>query len=256
MVARNKLQTTPPFPVEQALNSLTRLQVPPGLEWEVVVINNNSPDGTTAVLESFVSKLPLRHFLETNQGIAFARNRAAREAGGDVVLWTDDDIQVKPNWLARYASEIASHSDCGFFGGPVELLFEGNPPQWLLDGLDSVGGALGQVKIPGYLAIGEGPELPFNCNMAVRREHHLSMPYDTRYGRKAGSLVSGEETVFMRELLARGIKGRWSAPHGAPRASNDRSFTKSAHRRRARAGHALSHPQQTRVRRDTTLVVA
>src|SRR5438067_9854723 len=131
--------------VEQALNSLTRLQVPPGLEWEVVVINNNSPDGTTAVLESFVSKLPLRHFLETNQGIAFARNRAAREARGDVVLWTDDDIQVKPNWLARYASEIASHSDCGFFGGPVELLFEGNPPQWLLDGLDSVGGALGQV---------------------------------------------------------------------------------------------------------------
>jgi hypothetical protein len=45
--------------------------------------------------------------------------------------------------------------------------------------------------------------------MAVRRELHIAMPYDTRYGRVAGALVSGEETVFLRELLARDVKGRW-----------------------------------------------
>src|SRR5258708_29895306 len=38
---------------------------------------------TATVLDSFVSKLPMRHFLETNQGIAFARNRAALEARGE-----------------------------------------------------------------------------------------------------------------------------------------------------------------------------
>jgi glucosyl-dolichyl phosphate glucuronosyltransferase len=195
--------------VEQTLHSLTQLEVPSGLNWEVVVINNNSPDRTAAVLESFVSKLPMRHFLETNQGIAFARNRAALEARGDVILWTDDDIRVKPNWLAGYADAFATHPECGFFGGPVELSFEGVPPTWLLDGLDSIGGALGQVRVPGDTPIGEGAQLPFNCNMAVRREHHLAMPYDTRYGRKATSLMSGEETVFLRELLSQGVRGRW-----------------------------------------------
>jgi hypothetical protein len=35
------------------------------------------------------------------------------------------------------------------------------------------------------------------------------MPYDTRYGRKAGSLMSGEETVFLWEILRQGVKGRW-----------------------------------------------
>jgi hypothetical protein len=195
--------------IEQTLDSLTLLKVPTGLEWEVVVVNNNSPDGTPPVLESFVSKLPLRHFLETRQGIAHARNRAALEARGDVVLWTDDDVRVKPLWLAGYARALAAHPECGFFGGAVELSFEGVPPTWLLEGLDSIGGALGQVRVPGDTPIGEGPQLPFNCNMAVRREHHLAMPYDTRYGRKGTNLMSGEETVFLQELLSQGVKGRW-----------------------------------------------
>jgi hypothetical protein len=91
------------------------------------------------------------------------------------------------------------------------LLFEGTPPAWLLAGLDSIGGALGQVRVPGDVPIGQSAQLPFNCNMAVRREHHVAMPYDTRYGRKAGSLMSGEETVFLRELLRQGVQGRWLA---------------------------------------------
>src|SRR5215212_6049306 len=80
--------------VEKTLESFTRLVVPEGVNWEVVVVNNNSPDDTETVLERFAARLPLRHFLETRQGIAHARNRAAREARNDVILWTDDDVQV------------------------------------------------------------------------------------------------------------------------------------------------------------------
>jgi glycosyltransferase involved in cell wall biosynthesis len=195
--------------VEKTLRSFTQLDIPAGLEWEVVVVNNNSPDNTAEVLESFTSRLPLRNFLETNQGIAHARNRAAREARGDIILWTDDDVQVKPNWVRDYMSAIAAHPECGFFGGPVELDFDGSPPAWLVAGLDTVGGALGQVRVTDDCAIGITAQLPFNCNMAVKREYHLARPYDTRYGRSAGSLLSGEETVFMQELLRAGVKGWW-----------------------------------------------
>lgn len=195
--------------VEETLRSFTQMEIPSGLEWEVVVINNNSPDDTAAVLEGFTSRLPLRYFLESQQGIAHARNRAALEARGDFILWTDDDVRVKPNWLRGYIDAIAAHPECGFFGGPVELSFEGDPPEWLLNGLDSVGGALGEVRVSEAGKIGGTAQLPFNCNMAVRREHHLARPYDTRYGRNAGGLMSGEETVFLQELLRLGIQGRW-----------------------------------------------
>lgn len=207
--------------IARTLESFTRLEIPHGLEWEVVVINNNSPDETADVLKSYTSRLPLRHFVEERQGIAFARNRAAREAAGEIVLWTDDDVRVKPNWLEDYANAFAAHPECGFFGGPVELDFEGRPPAWLLKGLDSIGGALGQVRVTEDGPIGKTRQLPFNCNMAVRREHHLAMPYDTRYGRKAGALMSGEETVFLQELLRLGVKGRWVSSvgvlHAVPR---------------------------------------
>lgn len=206
--------------VEQTLRSFTQMEIPFGLEWEVVVINNNSPDDTASVLETFASRLPLRYFLEPRQGIAHARNRAVLEARGDFVLWTDDDVRVKPNWLRGYTDAIAAHPECGFFGGPVELSFEGLPPQWLLEGLDSIGGALGEVRVSEAGPIGGTPQLPFNCNMAVRREHHLARPYDTRYGRNAGGLMSGEETVFLQELLRLGIQGRWlsevSVLHSVP----------------------------------------
>lgn len=195
--------------LEKTLSSFTRLDIPTGLEWEVVVVNNNSPDHTGAIIEGYAAKLPIRHFLEKNQGIAHARNRAAREARGEIILWTDDDVQVKPNWVRDYLTAIAAHPDCGFFGGPVELDFDGVPPEWLVEGLDIVGGALGRVRVADDCAIGITAQLPFNCNMAVRREHHLARPYDTRYGRSAGALLSGEETVFMQELLARGVKGWW-----------------------------------------------
>ena len=197
--------------VEKTLKSFEKLHIPAGLDWEVVVVNNNSPDGTNRVLDSFTARLPLRYFLETKQGIAHARNRAATEARGDWILWTDDDVQVKPNWVQGYVRAFTEHPGCGFFGGPVELDFEGAPPAWLLAGLDAIGGALGQVRVSADSLVGETAQLPFNCNMAVMRRHHLEVPYDTRYGRKAGGLVSGEETVFMRELLARGVKGRWLA---------------------------------------------
>jgi glycosyltransferase involved in cell wall biosynthesis len=150
--------------IKQTLESFTRLQVPAGLEWEVVVVDNNSQDGTSAVLESFTSRLPLRHFLETHQGIAHARNRAALEARGDIILWTDDDVQVKPNWLAGYVEAFAEHPECGFFVGPVELLFEGIASAWLLGGLDSIGGALGQVRVPGDVPVG-------SCSASVQLQH-------------------------------------------------------------------------------------
>ena len=56
--------------LRRTLESLTRLAVPPGVAWEVVVVDNNSSDNTRQVAEDFLGRLPLRYVFEAEQGLA------------------------------------------------------------------------------------------------------------------------------------------------------------------------------------------
>src|SRR4051812_25844630 len=90
----------------QALEQMTRLQVPAGVTWEVIVVNNNSSDVTDTVIASFEGRLPIRRVFEPAQGKSHALNRAVAESRGDYILWTDDDALVDEGWLAAYVLAI------------------------------------------------------------------------------------------------------------------------------------------------------
>jgi glycosyltransferase involved in cell wall biosynthesis len=60
---------------------------------EVLIVDNNCTDGTAEVVESFRERLPIRLVTESQQGLAHARNRAAAEFRGGVLLFTDDDVR-------------------------------------------------------------------------------------------------------------------------------------------------------------------
>src|ERR1043165_163989 len=78
------------------------LQVFPPDQFEVLVIDNNSTDHTVAVVAEFADAHPApRCVLETNQGLDHARNRAITEARGEIIVFADDDILVKPDWLTQ-----------------------------------------------------------------------------------------------------------------------------------------------------------
>jgi GT2 family glycosyltransferase len=63
---------------------------------EIVVVDNASPNDGTAKL---AAKYPVRYVHEERQGLNWARSRGAREAQGEVVIYTDDDVIVDPNWI-------------------------------------------------------------------------------------------------------------------------------------------------------------
>ena len=58
--------------LDQTLDHLTRVRIPEGAEWEVLVVNNNCTDNTDRVLEKHFSHLPLRRPLGV-QARTFAR---------------------------------------------------------------------------------------------------------------------------------------------------------------------------------------
>src|SRR5687767_259622 len=91
--------------LSKSLQQLTRMQQPCA-PWEVIVVNNGSTDETELVLDAFVDRLPLRRVFEPAPGQSHARNAAVRQASGDYVIWTDDDVLVDAAWLIAYERAI------------------------------------------------------------------------------------------------------------------------------------------------------
>jgi len=116
--------------LRRTLEVMTGLQVPAGVDWELLVVNNNSTDATDAVVRSFTARLPIRLLQEKIAGLSYARNRAIQAATGDILLWTDDDVLVEPRWLERIINGFRTF-DADFVFGPSRPAWEvGSAPEW------------------------------------------------------------------------------------------------------------------------------
>lgn len=193
----------------QGLGELARATVPSGVDWEVLVVNNNSTDATDEVIASFSARLPIRRLFEPTPGKSNALNHAIREAKGDYILWTDDDTRVAPDWISAYCVAFSRWPEAGFFGGAIEPLFAGSPPRWLQrpQVLRRVGSAFAIRDVVEPRRIDS--DLPYGANFAIRRDVQVRFPYETALGPRPGSMLRGEETAVIRAMLAAGIEGWW-----------------------------------------------
>ena len=75
------------------------------ISWEIVVIDNNSTDKTTNLIQEYQSDwpqaYPIKYYFEPAQGLAFARQLAVQEANGTLVGFLDDDNLATPDWVAE-----------------------------------------------------------------------------------------------------------------------------------------------------------
>ena len=74
-------------------------------KYEIVLVNNNSTDSTETECNRFCtdySDVKFRYFIETNQGLSYARNRGIQEAEGNVVVYVDDDATINKEYLQTY----------------------------------------------------------------------------------------------------------------------------------------------------------
>lgn len=207
--------------LSRALSSVCALE-PVDCPVEVVVIDNNSADNTRAVVDGFRDRLAISYGFEARQGLSHARNAAAALASGDVVLWLDDDVLVEPGWLRAYARAFADRPQAAFFGGPIRPRFAATPPPWLVDALPRIAYAYALIDlgnepfefVPWDARAGtEGPQhargLPFGANFAIRREWLKERRFSSRLGRVGDGGLLGEESEFLRRLLADGARGYW-----------------------------------------------
>jgi GT2 family glycosyltransferase len=147
--------------------------------------------------------------MEPKPGLSNARNRAVTEAKGELLLWTDDDVLVDPDWLTEYATAARAWPQAGYFGGQILPWFEVKPPRWVLRHMDRVGycwavlvrDAAVRPMRPGEHAIG--------ANMAFRTALLREFPFDPSLGRMKNSLIHGEDTDVQAALRQAGHLGIW-----------------------------------------------
>jgi glycosyltransferase involved in cell wall biosynthesis len=106
------------------------METVPGLEWEIILIDNNSNDDTADVIRDFAqtSELNVRYLFERKQGLAHARNTGVTVAKGDILVFTDDDCIVDQRWLITILNEFTSDPHLSGLGGRVELYDQNDFP--------------------------------------------------------------------------------------------------------------------------------
>lgn len=107
----------------QMLASLRHLKAP-GIEWEVIFVNNASSDGTAHILEEFCTSFstPARVIYESEKGLSAARNAGWKASNAPIVSFTDDDCYPQEDWLLM-VQRAFQETGIDYVGGRV-LLFD------------------------------------------------------------------------------------------------------------------------------------
>lgn len=201
--------------LRKTLASFVVCQVPPGLDWEVLVVDNASTDETGDVVAEFTNRLPLRSCLESRQGLSQARNRAVAETvGSDLLLFTDDDVRVEPGWITAYCEAADFHPEADFFGGRVKPLFQGGTPEWLRDeNMDLLDGLfVNYDRGARSREITSNDPLPIGASMGFRHRCFADQAqFRVDLGVSGQSLGRGEDTEFLGRILRTGGRGYYVA---------------------------------------------
>ena len=186
----------------ETLESLSGLYCPDEIDYEILVVDNNSSDNTSEVIDRYSKLLPerLRSVHEHKCGLSYARNCALKHARGEIVGFIDDDVKVDSGWLeAVYKTFMESHASA--VGGRSYLVYPSSRPVWLprereylLSGLD-----YGDQRL-----VDTDKDL-FGLNLSIQRETALKLGgFDTNLGRRGKSLICGEEKDLLDRIRKTG----------------------------------------------------
>jgi len=179
---------------------LDRLKKQVGSEtiaWEVIAIDNNSCDNTAQVIrdyqENWTESFPLKYYRETQQGLAFARQRAVQEARGELIGFIDDDNWPDRNWVRQAYDFGQKYSKAGAYSGQIHADFEVQPPENFQRIHRCL--AIAEHGSQAYKFDPDRLQLPPGAGLVIRKKAWLeNVPSRlTLLGRVGGAKIAGED---------------------------------------------------------------
>lgn len=171
-------------------------------KYEIILVNNNSTDNTEKMSKQAITDFPqisFSYFIETNQGLSYARNRGIKESCGEILVFVDDDATAfEGTYLSSIDQLFVDYPDAGACGGPIVPVYETGKPKWISHFTNQlIGGALDEGDKTKPFTKGK---YPGGGNSAFRKEiFELFGDFNVELGRKGTGLIGAEE----KDLYAR-----------------------------------------------------
>ena len=173
-------------------------------QYEILFINNNSTDQTETLCQQYIqqySAWSIRYFVETQQGLSYARNRGITEAQGEYITFADDDALLAPDFLQQVCNHLDQHPDIAEVGGPIYLKYLGKIPAWENPYMNSLLGYF-HPSSTSYQMKRKNKKYPRGSNMTFRT-HIFSTcgHFNVALGRVKRIMLGGEEKDIAFRIL-------------------------------------------------------
>lgn len=198
------------------LAAVGRLRAPQR-PWRIVAVDNASTDESVAILRAAQGVLPLEVVQCPTPGKMPALILGSKIVTGDLVVFTDDDVEPDPDWLLAYEAAADQHPEAGLFGGSITPMPIDPLSPWFEASLGQRAELFAQTEL------GDGPVEDacahiFGPNFMLRRPH---LDLLERVGATIGPTFAdgrsrrfpmGEDTLLVSlaqqdGVLARGVAG-------------------------------------------------
>jgi glycosyltransferase involved in cell wall biosynthesis len=195
-----------------------------GLSVELIIVDNGSTDQTQLVSRSASSQMPIHYLFEPRPGKSAALNTALESGNlGNIVVFTDDDVEPSREWLVSIASTCERWPKHAAFGGRIDVLFpQGVVPKWAFAPY-VLKFAFGHHDYSDQECVYEPPAIPFGANFWVKKEvFHTRRRFNEAIGARHTNTIRGEDTLFLLGLVGDGydivysptaVLGHRVAPH-------------------------------------------
>lgn len=177
-------------------------------KYEIVLVNNKSTDATEMECNRFCADyddVVFRYFIETNQGLSYARNRGIQEAKGKVVVYVDDDATINTEYLTTYYQFFNANTNVYAAGGPILPVYETEEPKWMSHYTRQL--ITGKLYMGNVVKEFTKGAFPGGGNAAYRKSVFDKVGlFNVDLGRKGTSLIGAEEKDLFDKMTAQGIK--------------------------------------------------
>jgi GT2 family glycosyltransferase len=159
--------------------------------FELIVVDDGSVDGTTALLAGLAESGALVRVEGPGRGAAAARNAGIHRSRGEIIACTDDDCEVPPDWVGRLRDRLVE-TGAAVVGGRVVAAPDAARPARISQAITN-----GLVR-----TLNDGSEAAFltSNNVAYRADAVRAVGlFDERF-----TAAGGEERDLHERLRARG----------------------------------------------------
>jgi glycosyltransferase involved in cell wall biosynthesis len=189
--------------LKRTLESIAACQKPAHYA-RTLIIENGPRCGMEQIVRSFAPHHAFQYLYSEAPNKSLALNLGLAHVTGGLIVFTDDDVRVRHDWLVAYAAAANGRTGGQYYGGPVHVDAEhGLPPEWM------------RRYYPATLALpwelphqGSPTEIPgqtfMGPNWAAFATEVVSIGgFDPNLGPRRDQSV-GEETEVQRRLAERG----------------------------------------------------